>query len=300
MTTNLGYKLSFISISLFLGYVAVVLTGILPLAVLDANWQIRFCTSLVDNAPLPLVGVAILHLATHLDGANLFLRKQHAFVSKWAMVVAAGFLLLLPLQAASVLRVYSSNLKSESGGEKAVVVRKFDGLRQAINSATTTADLQQRLKEAGGPTLSPETLATPLPILRSKLLVSLEQARSSTLDQLSRSQPSMLWTLLQRYFHVFISAVGYGLGFAATAQRPDSELSILQEWVRARKIRKRRPYSPADSSHRKGILARLEEWQARQAYKRRFKSSRSSKKKVSGLDDRTYIEDIHKEDDRSR
>jgi hypothetical protein len=40
MTSSLIYKLSFISIALFLAYGAVVLAGILPLSLFDANWQL--------------------------------------------------------------------------------------------------------------------------------------------------------------------------------------------------------------------------------------------------------------------
>ena len=75
MTSSLGYKLSFISIALFLAYGAAVLTGILPLSLFDANWQLRFCSVLVEKA-LPLVGVALLNLAIHLDGTSLPLRKR--------------------------------------------------------------------------------------------------------------------------------------------------------------------------------------------------------------------------------
>jgi hypothetical protein len=76
MASSLGYKLSFISIALFLAYGAAVLTGILPLSLFDANWQLRFCSVLVENAALTLVGVALLNLAIHLDGTSLPLRKR--------------------------------------------------------------------------------------------------------------------------------------------------------------------------------------------------------------------------------
>ena len=116
-------------------------------------------------------------------------------------------------------------------------------MRRAINSATSPADLQARLNSAGGPSLSLANLATPFPVLRPKLLASLEQAKLNALEQFSSSKPSMIWSLLQRCFHVILSAVGYGLGFAASAQRPDSELTVLQEWKRALNKRKRQAVS---------------------------------------------------------
>lgn len=283
-----------------MAYGATVLTGILPLAVFDANWQLRFCSVLIENAALPLVGMAILHLATHLDRTSLVLRKHHVFVSRWALLVALGFFLLVPLQAVSAWRVYTSNIQGQNGADQSVVSRKFEGMRRAINSATSSADLQARLNEAGGPNLSPANLATPLPILKSKLLTSLEQAKRNALDQLSRSQPSMIWSLLQRCFHVFLSAVGYGLAFAVSAQRPDSELTMIQEWERARKIRKTRAVSHGDREQHRGVFARLEEWQARRAYKRRFKTSRPSQRKVSDLDDKSYIEEVLKGDKQNK
>lgn len=158
------------------------------------------------------------------------------------MLVALGFL-LVPLQAASAWRIYSSNNQGLNGAEKSVISQKFESMRRAINSATSSADLQARLNSAGGPSLSLANLATPFPVLRSKLLASLEQAKLNALEQFSSSKPSMIWSLLQRCFHVILSAVGYGLGFTASAQRPDSELTVLQEWKRALNKRKRQAVS---------------------------------------------------------
>lgn len=300
MTLNLGYKLSFISIALFLAYGAVVLTGILPFSLFDAGWQLRFCLVLVENAALPLIGVGILHLAIHLDGASLSLRQRHAFVSQWAMIAAVGFFLLVPLQVASAWSFQTSNIQVQNGAEQSVINRKFEGMRRAINSATSPADLQARLNAAGGPSLSAANLATPFPVLRSKLLASLEQAQRNALDQLSRSKPSMIWSLLQRCLRVILSAVGYGLGFAASAQRPDSELTVLQKWTRARKIGKRHENSHGNSNQRKGVLARLEEWQARRAYKRKLQTSRSSSKIASNLDNKAYKKEIPQEEKQSK
>jgi len=158
------------------------------------------------------------------------------------MLVALGFL-IVPLQAASAWRIYTSNIQGQNGAEQSVISQKFEGMRRAINSATSPADLQARLNSAGGPSLSLANLATPFPVLRPKLLASLEQAKLNALEQFSSSKPSMIWSLLQRCFHVILSAVGYGLGFAASAQRPDSELTVLQEWKRALNKRKRQAVS---------------------------------------------------------
>lgn len=301
MSSNLGFKLSFISLALFLAYGAVVLAGILPLSLLDANWQLRLCSVLVENAALPLMGVAITHLAMHLDGSSLSLRAYHAFISKWAMVVALGFFMLVPLQALSSWRLYATNIQGQSGNEQSVVSRRFEGMRLAITGASSSAELQSRLKAAGGPNLSAANIATPLPVLRAKLLVSLEQAKRNALDQFSRAKPSIVWSLLQRFFHVIISALGFGLAFAASAQRPDSELTVLQEWNRLRKRKSQYDATHGGGKQPKSIFARVEAWQAKRAYNSKLRSSRrSSRKKTTELNDRNYIKEILKDNNQNK
>ncbi len=301
MSSNLGFKLSFISLALFLAYGAVVLTGILPLSLLDANWQLRLCSVLVENAALPLVGMAITHLALHLNESSLSLRAYHAFISKWALVVALGFFLLVPLQVASSWRLYAANIQGQNGNEQSVVNRRFEGMRLAITGASNAADLQSRLNAAGGPSLSAANLATPLPVLRAKLLVSLEQAKSKAQDQFSRSKPSIVWSLLQRCFHVIISALGFGLAFAASAQRPDSELTVLQEWNRLRKRKSQFDATRGAEKQRKSLLARVEAWQAKRAYHSKVRSSRrASQKQMAKLKKKTHSREIPKDNNQNK
>lgn len=298
MNSTLGYKLEYISLALFLGYGAVVLTGILPLSILDPNWQLKLCSVLVQNAPLALVGIAILHVAAYLDGRRPSLRARQAFVSRWSIVVALGFFLLVPLQASSAWRVFASSVQGQNGGELAVLNRRFEGMRRAINSATSPTELQARLNAAGGPTLSAADIAAPLPILRPRLLSSLEQAQNKAKEQLSRSKPSIVWTLMQRTFHVVVSALGYGLAFAASAQRQDSELTRLQEW----KMTRRRRHNLLDATHgdtnqHKNIFAIFENWKTRRADKYKPKRPIAVRSKKSNLDDKAYIKEILKQEE---
>ena len=297
MTSTLGSKLWFISLALFLAYGAVVLTGILPISLLNATWGLRFCSVLVENAALPLVGVAIMHVAAHLDKGSPSLRSFHGFISRWAMVVALGFLMLVPLQAVSAWRVYTANIQGSNGPGPSQVSRQFEDMRRAVTWASSADDLQTRLRAAGGPSLSAANLATPLPVLKARLLTSMEQAKRQATEQFSRAKPSILWSLLQSCFHVIISALGFGLAFAASAQRPDSELTVLQEWHRKRKRK-----APYEASHGAGfqpmgLVARVEAWQARRSYVSRHKSSqRPARKQTSDRKDKAYIQEILKQD----
>ncbi|WP_216920820.1 hypothetical protein [Synechococcus sp. CCAP 1479/9] len=301
MTSNLGFKLSFISLALFLAYGAVVLTGILPISLLDANWQLRLCSVLVENAALPLVGMAITHLAMHLDGSNLSLRAYHGFISRWALVVALGFLLLVPLQVVSSWRLYAANIQGQSGNEQSVVSQRFEGMRLAITGASSPADLKSRLQAAGGPSLSEANLATSLPVLRAKLLVSLEQAKRNAMEQFGRAKPSILWSLLQRCFHVTISTLGFSLAFAASAQRPDSELTVLQEWSRLRKRKSQHDATRSAEKQRKSLLARVEAWQAKRAYHSKLRSSRrASQKQMAKLKKKTHSKEILKDNNQNK
>jgi hypothetical protein len=297
MTSTLGSKLWFISLALFLAYGSVVLTGILPISLLNATWGLRFCSVLVENAALPLVGVAIVSVAAHLDKGSPSLRSFHGFISRWAMVVALGFLMLVPLQSVSAWRVYAANIQGPNGQGQSQVNRQFEDMRRAVNGASSADELQTRLRAAGGPSLSAASLATPLPVLKARLLMSMEQAKRQATDQFSRAKPSILWSLLQSCFHVILSALGFGLAFAAAAQRPDSRLTVLQEWHRKRKRK-----APYETSHgaglqAMGLFARVEAWQARRSYVSRHPSPlRPARRQPSDRNDKAYIQEILDQD----
>jgi hypothetical protein len=166
-------------------------------------------------------------------------------------------------------------------------------MRRAVTGASSADDLQTRLRSAGGPSLSAANLATPLPVLKARLLTSMEQAKRQATEQFSRAKPSILWSLLQSCFHVMVSALGFGLAFAASAQRPDSELTVLQEWHRRRKRKAPHEASHGSGFRALGLLASVEAWQARRSYVSRHRSSqRNARKQASDRQDKACIQEI--------
>lgn len=262
LVSNLGYKLFFISFALFLAFISIVITGIFPLAFLDPAWQLRFCSLLVENAALPLVGMAILHGAVYVNGDNLSLKSVQLLASRSAILVVLGFFLLVPLQVSAVLRIYATQAQGAPGSQQSAVLQRLEDMRRIINGSTSSQDLQARLSGAGGPLIPDATLATPLPLLRSRLLASLEQARINALEQIKRAQPGNAWNLVQQSLRIIISALGYGVGFAASAQKSGSGPSLLQQWHKGLQARRRASASSQGKRRRKrkGILRRFKIW----------------------------------------
>jgi hypothetical protein len=228
----LSRRLGSLTIPLFLTFFAVVLSGILPLQMLDPLWQQRFCSLLVDNGAFPLMGMAFLHLASYLDPGNGRLAARLRSLASWATLAALGYLLLMPLQPYSAWRTYTSADQSQRG-QLSAANKRFADMRQAILSSPNPSELQNRLQALQGPLLGPADLAIPLPALRERLLSSLHQAEQRVGDRLQGPSKAGLWNMVQGSLRVVLTAAGYTIGFAALAQRRGKDVSLLQEARRA-------------------------------------------------------------------
>ena len=56
-----------IATTLFVTFVVSVVAGALPPQLLDPLWQLRLASSLIDNAPVALLGLGLVHLQAYLS-----------------------------------------------------------------------------------------------------------------------------------------------------------------------------------------------------------------------------------------
>jgi hypothetical protein len=102
--TLAGQRLWFVALALFICCSAAVLSVALPLQRLDPCWQEALIAALLSNGHLPLIGLALSHLAVVLQPANRRLRHRFERFRQLAVVAAFGFLLLIPLQVSATWR----------------------------------------------------------------------------------------------------------------------------------------------------------------------------------------------------
>jgi len=226
------WRLGWVALVLFALYTTILLSAALPLRLSDPAWQLRLSSALVNTSAFPLLGLVLLHLAADLAPQSETLARRSAFFARLSVPIALGFLLLIPLQGFLLWQQSSA----ASGARQSRLQRletNLDSVRQALQTATSSQDLQQRLKALRGPALSPDDQALPLPQLRARMQEALERADRELQHRRSALPPKDPLTLLQLGLRNAIACLALAIGFAALAQRRHAPTALLIEWQRA-------------------------------------------------------------------
>ena len=156
--------LSEVALVLFVLFATLVVGALWPVQLLNPLWQLRLPDSLVNGAPFALLGLALLQIAVELGLRDPVLQRRQRLCSHLAVAVALGFLLLAPLQGVAGLQQSRSSTSVQSsritGAERRLVA-----LRQAVASANSNEEINQRLQRLQCPVLGPADIAQPLPLL---------------------------------------------------------------------------------------------------------------------------------------
>jgi hypothetical protein len=212
-------NLGVVALVLFALFVSVVGGVIFPFQPLQSAWQLRVSGSLIQAAPLPLLGLALLQLGLELNPDDRILLRRWRRCSRLAVAAAVGFVLLLPLQglagfneSRALNRAQSSRI---SGAQHKLIM-----LREAVASASSNAELNQELQRRDGPVLGPADLAQPLPLLKAQVKAVLDQAEIQIRSERQRVPPIKAWSLLPDLLRNAFACLALALGFAALGLRP--------------------------------------------------------------------------------
>jgi hypothetical protein len=194
---------------------------------MDTVWQFSTTATLINNAPVALVGLAGMHLATYLDPGHSILRRRLSVSARLARFAVVGFLLLVPVQLMAVWKTIHAR-EAAQNRQMVAVDRRIAEVRRAINSSSTVEQLQAELNRLNLGTLvvrgNPADQS--LTSVREKLLQSLETTRSNLKNRITTPVPLLLWQLIQSSLQLIVSAIALAAGFAALAQ-PMGRLGTL-------------------------------------------------------------------------
>lgn len=233
-TAIVADRLALVALTLFAVYGAAVLAAILPPRLLDPLWQLSSTRITVEAAPIPLLGLALLHLAAYLSPANLPLQRRRQALARLAVPVSLAFLLIIPLQGQAVWRSYRlANAVADQ--QQASTSERAERVRLAIEQATSPQDLQRRLLALQRPDLriqlDPSRFpAIPLPALKRQLLSQLDQAEGQVKARFSPIDPATADRITRESLRVMVSSIAFAVGFAACAQRKGQLVPFLVEW----------------------------------------------------------------------
>jgi hypothetical protein len=247
--TFLAARLSVFAMVLFVIYGVRVIATALPLRPLDTLWQLSVSSALISAAAIPLVGLALLHLAAYLDAANAALERRRDALARWAILAVLGFLLLIPVQVyASWSTVATARARLTT--QQTTANRNFALIREAINAATSLEDLQARLQALQSPELGVrfENLGLPLPETQRQMLIRLNEIEEQVKTRIKAPPPEAIENVATNALRVTATSVVYALAFAIAAQRRGREVPLLVEmltiWSLRRQDRQSRRGSP--------------------------------------------------------
>jgi hypothetical protein len=210
----------FVALALFGLFVSLAAASLLPPRPASPAWLMMVSQSLVSLAPLPLLGLCLARIALVLDSANPWLQRQCGRVSRLAFPVALGFFLLVPLQGYALL---AQNKLANQRVDQHIdqTLARLERIRSQVQASTDLQDLAQRMKVLGVPVRDLAGGASDFPLLRLKLLNSLDESSENVAKT---RKPGMALSprqsLLQALLRGILPAIVIGLAFlpfAATA-----------------------------------------------------------------------------------
>ena len=239
-------------------FALLVLGSLFPFQPLDAAWQIRLAAVLVNAATLPLLALALLQLARHLEPRDPRIRARQERFAQLAIAASLGFLLLAPLQISAGLRLQSRGGAEQRSqlqrAERQLAERQLAGLHLAVAQAASKADLKSRFQALNGPAVSPADLELPLPQLKAQATMALDQAQAQFARQRAALPATDPLRLLPEQLRNTGACLALACGFAIFARHRGSELSLLEEGQRSLlRMRMQRPNRSATVSHKEYI-----------------------------------------------
>jgi len=181
-------------------------SGAFPLAVASPIWWLRLGDSLVNLAPVLLLAVILLRVASLYlnpddDDDWLALSRQTVqLASRWGLV----FALLVPLQLISFGWLwFDSGVKLTDKINQATT--ELAGLRNRLNGAGTEAELQ-RIQASTIPGLLPPLIPGSITQQKTQLIEALDLRRSGLQTNLNRQRTDTLVNAIPGTLRVLLGA----------------------------------------------------------------------------------------------
>lgn len=227
-SVQISRKLSLIGICLLNIYCVFVVRAALPLQILNIVWQIQLSTSLVEFAPIAVLGVVLTSLAAFFDQGNEDLAATQRLVAKLALIVSCGFFLLIPLRTYHIF-AFQQTIGNVQDRQISQGLARVQKIKEALNQASSREDLEARLKALSAPPLPEPLRQRSLPQLKEGLLRSLNQVEAQF--QKRKPAPSKEKEVASYLSNgkMMISALLYAAVFAAAGQRSNSDENFLDE-----------------------------------------------------------------------
>jgi hypothetical protein len=219
-----------LALALTILFLSVLVGAMFPLQPFDPIWQARFIPALINIATLPLIALALLRIGTVLAPQDPYLKRRRIQYEQLAIAAALGFILLIPLQITSNIRLQLRNVTEQTQRINAIESR-LSAVRQAVDEAKNSADLNARLRGLRFVDLADTEVTKPLPELRKEVntaFARMEKQIAQEKTNLPSANPLLLLPELLRSSIALLALAG---GYAAFGRRPQDHLTLLEHLI---------------------------------------------------------------------
>ena len=190
-------------------YSITVIVEMMPLALLQPAWLVRFSGKILGGGVFALTGAVLLVIALRFDPEVLPLSRFQKRLRQLARFVALGFLLLIPLQMIAGFFVLNTDAQD--------IQRKLAQLENAtvvISKSNTEIGLINGLALLpGAPKPNGQKLSIPAPIVKAQVLAQLNRQIPLLQTRIAQVKKLRLETGLAVWFKQGVISAAYATAF---------------------------------------------------------------------------------------
>ncbi len=220
--------LQWVGIALLGIFLTLLLASLWPVTLLQPTWLQRAIDVTQNLGINALLGAVLLVLAQLLDPQNERIGRRVARVRRLASWAALGFLLLVPLQAYTGIRLLKERARNE-----ATELGRIERATKAIEAATTDAELRTAIGQLpGAPPNLPDRFNQPIGEVRDRLADQIRPRLKQTETRLAQAHSERWQAWLRKWLRDGIYSLFLTLGFAAIGQTAPGRPTLLRRLFR--------------------------------------------------------------------
>lgn len=212
------YRLRWVGYALLLFALLNTIVILIPLQFMNPNWEFQTIGALVEQAPIPLMGLALIFFGEgfHRTALEKLLLKV---LSWFSLVAAIVFLLLIPLELVNTFRIDTqanqqllAQVDQQIGQLEAVEVQLNKGSPDELRTLATQLNSLGIVVDANNPEQIKNQILEKIPPAKAQIQQQAKEARSQ--QQLALFKNAIKWTLGALISSVLLFIIWRSTGWA--------------------------------------------------------------------------------------
>lgn len=228
--SQIADSLQWLAYALIVVFLALFLTALFPIALLEPEWILRVSAALREASSLAMIALGLIMLANTFDSMVMPSHRHLSFFRRIATIAAIGFLLLIPLQTYGAV----SSIQTQLRESKSQLDRLF-----ATSNLVKNASNEQQLRDAirvlpGGEALAFRPLGGDIQTIKNVLLERLSASTNLLQNQLKEAHRTSLNQAIKPLIRDGVIALAYAIGFAGMGYSRIDQPTPLRRLLKSR------------------------------------------------------------------